>query len=248
MASTSETGHARNVANFEKMISICTGYGPKFNPSNPHLQIAALKDVLTHCRACLGEVNTQSAAYKKAVGARQSCYNTLKPLSTRLVNALAATDAPAKLKNDCKSIHRRIQGTRAGGGKSPKSSGDTAAQAEPTEKSISTSRQSFDLLAEHFSGLIALLESEPGFQPNETALQLPSLKTCHSDILKANAAAADSGVGLGNARMARNKALYADKTSLCERAAGVKAYVRSLFGVSSAEYRQISGLQFVKRK
>lgn len=248
MASTSETGHARNVANFEKMISICTGYGPKFNPSNPHLQIAALKDVLTHCQACLGEVNTHTATYKKAVGARQSCYNTLKPLATRLVNALAATDAPAKIKNDCKSINRKIQGTRAGGSKSPKSDGATASQAEPTEKSISTSRQSFDLMAAHFSGLIALLESEPGFQPNETALQLPALKTCHADILKANSAAADSSVGLGNARLARNNAMYAGKTSLCELAGSVKAYVRSLFGASSAEYRQISGLQFVKRK
>ena len=81
-----------------------------------------------------------------------------------------------------------------------------------------------------------------------TGAAVPTLehRQAVKDILKANAAAADSGVGLGNARMARNKALYADKTSLCERAAGVKAYVRSLFGVSSAEYRRISGLQFVK--
>lgn len=248
MASTSETGHARNVANFEKMIAICAGYGAKFNPSNPNLQIDALRDVLTKSRASLGEVNTQLAAYKKAVGARQSCYNTLKPLSTRLVNALAATDVPAKLKNDCKNINRKIQGTRTGSSKSNTGDAATAAQSEPTEKSISTSRQSFDLLAEHFSGLIALLESEPGFQPNEAALQLPALKTCHADIMKANASAADGSVALANARMARNNALYAAKTGLCEVAGSIKVYVKSLFGAGSPEYKQIAGLQFSKVK
>jgi len=33
MASTSETGHAKNVANFEDLISFCTGYGTAYNPS-----------------------------------------------------------------------------------------------------------------------------------------------------------------------------------------------------------------------
>ena len=29
MASKSETGHSKNVANFEDLISFCTGYGTK---------------------------------------------------------------------------------------------------------------------------------------------------------------------------------------------------------------------------
>lgn len=33
MASTSETGHAKNVANFSTLISFCTAYGTKYNPS-----------------------------------------------------------------------------------------------------------------------------------------------------------------------------------------------------------------------
>jgi len=33
MASTSETGHSKNVATFEKLVSIITGFGAVYNPS-----------------------------------------------------------------------------------------------------------------------------------------------------------------------------------------------------------------------
>lgn len=33
MASTSETGHAKNVANLQDLISFVTGYGATYNPT-----------------------------------------------------------------------------------------------------------------------------------------------------------------------------------------------------------------------
>ena len=42
MASTSETGHAKNVANFQDLQSFCTGYGAAYNPTNPTISMAAL--------------------------------------------------------------------------------------------------------------------------------------------------------------------------------------------------------------
>jgi hypothetical protein len=42
MASTTETGHAKNVANFEDLISFCTGYGASYNPSKASIKLAAL--------------------------------------------------------------------------------------------------------------------------------------------------------------------------------------------------------------
>ena len=40
MASTSETGHAKNVANFEDLISFVTGYGATYNPTKVPLKLA----------------------------------------------------------------------------------------------------------------------------------------------------------------------------------------------------------------
>jgi hypothetical protein len=42
MASTTETGHAKNVATFEDLISFCTGYGATYNPSKATLKLPAL--------------------------------------------------------------------------------------------------------------------------------------------------------------------------------------------------------------
>ena len=42
MASTTETGHAKNVATFEDLISFCTGYGATYNPSKAALKLPAL--------------------------------------------------------------------------------------------------------------------------------------------------------------------------------------------------------------
>lgn len=47
MPSTSETGHAKNVANFQDLISFCTGYGATYNPSKAALSVANLQAQLT---------------------------------------------------------------------------------------------------------------------------------------------------------------------------------------------------------
>jgi hypothetical protein len=51
MASTSETGHAKNVANFETLISFCAGYGATYNPSKANLKVPALQTQLASCKA-----------------------------------------------------------------------------------------------------------------------------------------------------------------------------------------------------
>lgn len=37
-----ETGHAKNVANFQDLISFCEGYGATYNPSKEALKIPQL--------------------------------------------------------------------------------------------------------------------------------------------------------------------------------------------------------------
>jgi len=39
MPIASETGHAKNVANLEDLISFCNGYGSSYNPSKVALKI-----------------------------------------------------------------------------------------------------------------------------------------------------------------------------------------------------------------
>lgn len=58
MSSTSETGHAKNVANFEQLVSYCTGYGATFNPAKAALKLPALNTMLTNAKNAVNGVNS----------------------------------------------------------------------------------------------------------------------------------------------------------------------------------------------
>ena len=58
MASTSETGHSKNVSNFETMISYCTGYGITYNPSNSDIVLSELITFHTDSKASVKLVKT----------------------------------------------------------------------------------------------------------------------------------------------------------------------------------------------
>ena len=50
MASTSETGIAKTIANLEQLISNCNAIGPFYKPSKSNLSISALKNLLNNSK------------------------------------------------------------------------------------------------------------------------------------------------------------------------------------------------------
>jgi hypothetical protein len=51
---------------------------------------------------------------------------------------------------------------------------------------------------------------------------------------------------LSNARIGRDAVLYKAETGLVDIAMDAKAYIKAIFGATSAEYRQVSKLTFKK--
>jgi hypothetical protein len=78
MASTSETGHSKNVANFEDLISFCTGYGASYNPSKAAIQIASLNTLRTNALSSISGVTSSKTAFSNATNARQAAFEPLK--------------------------------------------------------------------------------------------------------------------------------------------------------------------------
>ncbi len=70
MASTSETGHAKNVATFEDLISFCTAYGATYNPSKAALKLPALTTQNTGAIAALQAVKVAKTAFDNATNTR----------------------------------------------------------------------------------------------------------------------------------------------------------------------------------
>ena len=245
MSSTSEVGHAKNVANFEHLISFCTGYGNDYNPSNTAISIASLNGLLTDAKNSLTEVTVKIVAYNNTVNHRIQTFSDLKKLSTRLVNALIATGASYETIANAKSVNKKIQGQRA----TPLTpSTPDPNNPQPAPNSISASQQSYDQVTEHFSKLVEILHTEPTYTPNEVELNIATLTTLLQNMHTANTQVGKAYTEISIARIARNHILYDDHTGLCPIALEVKNYVKSVAGASSPEYKQISKIKFTTRK
>lgn len=242
MASNSEKGHAKNVAHFHNLIEFVSAYGATYNPSKSSIQLPQMIALHTAADTSLAAVIPKNRDFNTEVNERAIEFSDVRPLSTRLIAALEATDASAQTIADAKTFNNKIQGK---GPSKPKKPLDPN---EPPPDSISTSQQSYDQLIQHLSGLKAVLESEPSYAPNEVDLQIASLNAKIADLTVKNDAVATVYAALSNARIARNKILYTDENSIFEIAKDVKSYVRSLFGATSPEYAQIKGIEFKKPK
>jgi len=262
MASTSETGHAINVANFEELISYCIGYGGSYNPVKLALQIVAMQGLRTTAQGNIQTVNAFAVALINVINARQIAFEPLKALATRIVNALDATNASDELVKDAKTINRKIQGARKTTASTPTTPTPPAPPAPPipptgptgptpvppTPTQISVSQQSYDSLLENFNKLILLVASEPTYTPNEVDLQVATLTTLAANLAVANTNVINATTNLSNARITRNTTLYAKTTGLYDIAQEVKKYVKSVFGASSQQYKQVSRIKFTPYK
>jgi hypothetical protein len=247
MASTSETGHAKNVANFEDLISFCTGYGAKYNPSKASIRLEALQEIHNKAKAAIASVNATLPAYSQAVGNREAAFEPLSRLVTRITNAFAASNATAQSIDNAKTVARKLQGRRASN-KADTMPVPEGAVAADTPKSISVSQMSYDSRIENLDKLIQILQAEKDYAPNETELQVDTLQTLLTDLRTKNTAVINATMPLSNARINRNETLYDAPSSLTVIAADVKLYTKSVFGATSPQYKQISGIKFTKPK
>jgi hypothetical protein len=71
MASSSETGHSKNVANFDVLLSFCTGYGGRYNPTKASIQLASMTTLHTDAEAAVKAVTVSYTDYKNTTNARQ---------------------------------------------------------------------------------------------------------------------------------------------------------------------------------
>ena len=258
MASTSESGHAINVANFNRLIAAVKSYGAAYNPAKTALKIPNLEQVLTEAEAAMNEVAQKVSVYNQAVGERYMHFAGLKKFCTRVINAASATDAAPKTVETVKAINKKIQGVRAGAkpnsGVATAPADTTAPDGEGTsgqpnggvaildEKTHSTSQQSYEMQLENFRNLVAMLKSDPNYLPNETELQITALEQKADAMKSANANLATLFWDVKNARIARDKTFYSVVTGLYPIQMGVKEYVKSVYGANAAEFRNISGI------
>lgn len=233
------TGHAKNVANFVTLIERITALGAAFNPSRASLALSALSTMSTEAQAVLITLDQAEPAYRLAVDAREEIFAPFSKLITRVNSAVKVSGASDEVQETVLTLVRLLQGRRAKAIKDDDPDDDTEHK--------SASHMGYDERIENFYRLIQLLTSIAEYAPNEPELQLTALETLHTELVAKNTAVTQSEIPLANARIERNQILYAENTGLVDMALDVKEYVKSVFGASSPQYKAISGLRFVKR-
>ncbi|MPT31032.1 MAG: hypothetical protein E2600_05055 [Chryseobacterium sp.] len=236
MSSTSEVGHAKNVANLQKLTEQVSVY-TLYNPPVASLSVANLQTLYTTAVAKLSEVEEKRNTNKNAIALRQTAFENLKPTSTRIINLLDILGLPEGTLNQAKTLNRTIQGTN----KKPKT---TPSTLEGEGGGISTSRQSYTQQAENFGILLQLLTTIPAYTPNEDDLKLNNLTSYHASLVSATQPVNQTEAELNIKLTERDQVLYAEETGLYTIAQNVKKYVKTIYGATSPEFETVSAIKF----
>ncbi|REC53012.1 hypothetical protein DRF62_14565 [Chryseobacterium piscium] len=240
MSSTSEVGHAKNVANLQKITQQVTTYS-LYNPPVENITVANLQALYTTAAAKLTEVEDKRNANKNAIITRQTAFENLKSTCTKIVNLLEILGLPQGTLDQAKSLNRSIQG-------GTKKTTIPPEEGKEAPKTTSTSRQSFTQQAENFGILLQLLATLPSYTPNEEDLKLDNLTTYHASLMSATQAVDQTEAELNTKLIERDKILYVEGTGLYTIAQNIKKYVKSLYGATSPEYTNVSAIEFTNRK
>lgn len=247
MTKISETGHAKNVANFEDLTNIVISFGPVYNPSRDSIRPAALQTVLANAHVSMDNYHNAASHYTLAAAERETAFEPTNKLTTRMFNALKATDTTSNVDDTAHSLARKIRGERATPIKevAPTIAGEST---DAETKHISSAQTGYDNRLDNLDKFIIHLQNIPKYAPNEIELQPGSVRIMLEDMKLKNNQAKQAAIALSSARIARDKVLYEPITEITDLAFDVKTYVKSLFGATSREYRQISGLEFKSNK
>ncbi|WP_395066555.1 hypothetical protein [Flavobacterium sp.] len=241
MASTSEVGHAKNIANLNLLNTNIIAVGAIYNPSNSKLKITNLQNIYTSAFTQQESVNNLVAPYSVAVDEREVIFKPLNRELTKLRKAYKATEGVTQVQlEDFMTIVRKLKGVR-------KTAIATSTNPEEAQVNYSTSQMSYDQRTNNMDLLIALLQNTPNFNPNETEYKVVTYQDKKAQMLVKTQAVANTFVPLNNARSTRNNTLYLSDDNLVDTANKAKDYLFTILDASSVQYKSIAKIKFKKR-
>ena len=241
MASTSEVGHAKNIANLNLLNTNIVALGTLYNPTNPKIALSNLQTVYTTSFTKQESVNKLLAPYSTAVDKREALFKPLNPQLTKLRKAYKATQGVtiADLENFMTAV-RKLKGVKK---TPPKKTND------PAEEQInhSTSQLSYDQRTNNLDALIAILENTPNYAPNETEYQVTTYQNKKEAMLQSTQEVANTFIPLNKAREERNKIVYNNTDNLVDLANTAKDYIATILETKESQYKAIAKIKFKKQ-
>lgn len=237
MARTSETGHAKNVANFSTALTILVEMGTLYNPTNAKINLEALSPIRTTLQNVINELDIKKPIYKNAVVAREIAIEPLNKLITQCLNYAKSLDIADGDKENLTSQVKKIRGDQK-----PKKINAETAESE----SISTSQMSYDSRITNLKTFIAQLNSYQNYNPNEQKIKISTLQNLQQNLEELSLKVNQAGNALITARKNRNTILYNGDSNVISLMKDIKAYVKSLGEEGKPYYAALVRLKFVQ--
>ena len=240
MASTSEKGHAKNIANANLLNTYIVQLSAIYNPSNPKLLLTNLQNIYTTSFSHQESVNTLVAPYSIAVDNRENVFAPQSKKITKLRKAYKTTEGVTLAQlEDFMTIARKLKGIRK-----VNNAPTTDATVEQTQHS--TSQMSYDQRTNNYDLLISQLQNTPNYNPNEAEYQIATLQAEKAQMLQATQGVANTFVPLNNARSIRNNSMYLSEDNLVDTFNKAKDYLFTILDSNSVQYKAIAKIKFKK--
>lgn len=245
MKSANLSGNEQNVTNLGLLITVIRTFGPTYNPPKPSLTIPGLTELLEKGKLEINAANIAEVIYNNALSARTVAFDGYDGLITRSINALRIMDVPAQTLAQAEALVRELRGKRASELLTDEELATAKAEGNPT-KQVVKHNSTINSRLENSGKYILLLESIPDYRPNEPELTTPALRSKLEDMKTKHEQVVSSVAALDAARLSRDTLLYADSTGLVDNGQNAKKYTKSVFGATSPQYKQVSGIEFKK--
>jgi hypothetical protein len=246
MNTTKKTGHEKNVDNFGILSKHVETLGRAYNPSNALLKAENLVLIGENAKAANTNVNTTEIDQKNARTVRFDAFLNVDPLVTRSLNAFRVSGASNQTIEQAKILVRDVHGQRA---TDILSEEELVAASKEKGKEVTQNvvhNADFKSKIDSLNKYNFFLDTIPAYNPNEEDLTKDALKTKHTELDTKHTDFVSKHAVYNAALANRKVVLYADVTGLVDIALNVKIYIKSVFGATSDQYKQISGLKFIK--
>ncbi len=237
-----ESGDMKLLGNYRRLIDL-TAAEINYKPTNPLIEVVQMNAQHAAAMAAVNDLPTKIAPNKVAINERQTAYEALPELIRSSMNMLRASGASKKIIDDASTFTRKILGTR----KSKPQADNLDTSENKAAATHSASQRSYDAQLGNLRSYTQILVAEPLYNPNETNLKTVFLTTVADDLEAKNNAVSTTFVPVSMARGLRDGLLYTNSESVVNAALLSKAYVKAVFGKSSALYQAIAAMEFKRR-
>lgn len=241
--SSNQASISANLTNADELIDRVSSFGPKYNPVPVAFTIAGLTQLKTSAETLVNNAKTAENVWKNSTSARSLIFDGADGLVTRAYNAYSISGATEQSIRQAESKVHAYRNERV----SDKPTEEEKAAAKAEGKELKTNVQhnaTFDKKAENFGDFVDFLDNSGIYGPNEADISIAGLTARHEEMKSNNKICSQNAIELDKARMLRDTVMFSKGTGLVDVSLGVKTYVKSAFGITSVQYKSISGLKF----